>query len=293
MTSPRRNRIDLHTHTTRSDGILSPTELLDAMAAWGSRVAAVTDHDTLAGYRELRAAGLTDRASGPLIVPGVEINAMSDAFMREHGLGRTGDELHVLGFGMDPDDEAFEAALETQRSSRENRVWSVVDRLREIGKPIDAQIAAIDSAGGTALGRPHVARAMIAAGYVASVEEAFSDWLGFGCPAFVPRLGLGPRDAIECIRRAGGVPVLAHSPAAAQRAGVIDRLVDWGLGGLEVYYRSFEPQVVAELAAFAEGRSLIATGGSDYHGDLVTYAESQATLSVPDVVGDALLAALR
>jgi predicted metal-dependent phosphoesterase TrpH len=109
----------------------------------------------------------------------------------------------------------------------------------------------------------------------------------------VPRQGLGPRDAIDCIRRAGGIAVLAHSPAAAERADVIDRLVDWGLGGLEVYYRSFQPETVAELAAFAAGRSLLATGGSDYHGDLVTYAESQATLRVPDTVGHALLAALR
>jgi predicted metal-dependent phosphoesterase TrpH len=131
---------------------------------------------------------------------------------------------------------------------------------------------------------------MIAAGYVASIEEAFDEWIGPGGPAFVPRLGLGPREAIESIREADGLPVLAHSPAAAERGDVVDRLRGWGLAGLEVHYRSFDPETVARLLAFATSRSLLVTGGSDYHGDLVTYAQSQAMLSVPDSVGDALLA---
>ena len=292
MTSPSRNAVDLHTHTRRSDGVLAPVELRAAMHAWGTVVAAITDHDTLAGYRELRAAGLTGENGGPRIVPGVEINSVSDRLMSQHGLGRTGDELHILGYGVDPDDAAFEATLARQRRSRETRVRLVIDQLRAIGKPIDDQIAEVEAVEGTAFGRPHVARAMIAAGYVDSVEDAFRFWLGYGAPAFVPRQGLGPRESVEAIDAAGGLPVLAHSPAAADHSGVIDRLIGWGLRGLEVHYRSFDPETVARLLAFAASRSLVVTGGSDYHGDLVTYAQSQATLRVPDSVGDALLAAV-
>jgi predicted metal-dependent phosphoesterase TrpH len=165
-----------------------------------------------------------------------------------------------------------------------------VERLAELGVPVEGVLDGpldID-----ALGRPHVARALVRAGFAESVDDAFDRYLDYGQPGFVPRQGIGPRDAIEAIRTAGGIAVLAHSPSAPDRPEVIDDLQACGLGGLEVYYRTFLPETVERMAAFARERGLLATGGSDYHGDTMDYAEAQATTFVPRAVGEALLDAL-
>jgi predicted metal-dependent phosphoesterase TrpH len=292
MTTPRRNRIDLHTHTLRSDGVLPPLELHAQMRAYGMRLVAVTDHDTLAGYRELRDAGLGVEPSraGPQVIAGIEINSIAGDLLEMHGLGRDGEELHILGFGMDVDDAAFAAALERQRQGRRDRIRRTVERLAELGLPVHGVFE-----GGTqidSIGRPHVARALVRAGFAVSVDDAFDRFLDHGQPTYVPRIGIGPREALDAIRAAGGLPVLAHSPGAPDRSTLMDDLQAWGLAGLEVYYRTFLPETVERMAAFATERGLLATGGSDYHGDTMDYETAQATLLVPDSVGDALLAAL-
>jgi len=298
VTSRRPNRVDLHSHSRRSDGVLEPADLYGKMARYGMRVVALSDHDTLAGHRELRAAGLGERPSrdGPQLISAVEINTLAGSVLRRHGMGRDGEELHILGFGMDPDDAVFEARLARQRDGRRVRLEATVECLRRHGASIDEQLpqilAAVGPTGHDALGRPHIARALILAGHADSVDDAFERWIDHGRPCYVPREGLGPRDAIDAIRTAGGLPVLAHSPAAPERPEVIAELKDWGLAGLEVHYRTFLPETVARMAAFAKERGLLATGGSDYHGDTMDYAESQAETWVPDEAAERLLEAI-
>ncbi len=277
--------VDLHTHTTRSDGILEPSELVRDIVGVGVRHLAITDHDSLAAYRELVAAPGSIPA-GLELIPGVEINAIARDIPLLDG------ELHILGFGMDPDDEAFEAVLVRQRVARRVRFERTVARLAEIGMPINAQVAAIDLARDDALGRPTIARALIAAGFAESVEDAFRRLIGWGSPAYVPREGLGPRDAIGAIRAAGGLPVLAHFSEAPTQVPLLAELKEVGLGGLEVYYRSFEPVTVSLVAHVAQRLGLVATGGSDYHGDLMTYAEAHAALKVPPAVVENLREAI-
>jgi predicted metal-dependent phosphoesterase TrpH len=276
--------VDLHTHTLRSDGVLQPVELVDAAAAAGIRTLAITDHDTLAAYRELAADGTIPESID--LIAGVEINALSRGIPLAEG------ELHILGFGMDPDDEPFEARLATQRAARRLRFERTVARLREIGLGIDAQIDHIDLTRDDALGRPTIGRALIAAGHATSVEDAFRRLIGWGGPAYVQREGMGPREAIEAIRDAGGLPVLAHFSEAPDQVPLLRELARMGLAGLEVYYISFAPETVGAVGAVAAELGLLATGGSDYHGDTTTYAEAHAALHVPGAVAETLKAAI-
>jgi predicted metal-dependent phosphoesterase TrpH len=283
---PAPSTIDLHTHTLRSDGVLEPAELVRQAFDAGVRLLAITDHDNLGAYREMRVA--TALPAGLELLPGVEINAVVD---RRDGLWEG--ELHILGFGMDADDEAFEAALAKQRSERRRRFDRILARLREIGMPVDAETAQIAAGDDDALGRPTVARALIRAGHAVSVEDAFQRWLAWGMPAYVPRNGLGPVAAIAAIRAAGGLPVLAHFREAPEREAILRELVGHGLGGLEVYYRSFDLATVEAVGGVADALRLVRTGGSDYHGDLGPYAETHAELWVPPEVGVELKSAIQ
>jgi predicted metal-dependent phosphoesterase TrpH len=274
---PGPSTIDLHTHTTRSDGVVPPARLVHEAYDAGVRLLALTDHDTLAGYREVIVAGAVP--SGLTLVPGVEINAI---VTRDLGLWEG--ELHILGFGMDPDDAAFEAALAAQRARRRERFERTVARLHDLDLSIEAQVADLADSGDDALGRPIVARALIAAGHATSVEDAFSRLLAWGKPGYVPRTGLGPLEAIDTIRAAGGLPVLAHFGEAPARTDLVRELEDAGLGGLEVYYRAFDSDTVAAVRAVADELGLVPTGGSDYHGDSMSYAEAHAALWVPSEV---------
>jgi 3',5'-nucleoside bisphosphate phosphatase len=275
--------VDLHTHTTRSDGVMAPAALVDAAFAVGVRTLSLTDHDTLAGYRDVVAAGAVP--AGMTLIPGVEINAL---VTRDLGLWEG--ELHILGYGMDPADDEFEVAMAAQRDQRRRRFARTVELLRALGMPIDEQVALLAPGDDDALGRPTIARALMAAGFAASVEDAFARIIGHGAPGDVRRKGLGPTEAIAVIRAAGGLPVLAHFREAPTRPEILDELIEAGLAGLEVYYRSFDPATVDALAMVAAERGLLATGGSDYHGDLGPYAESHAALWVPPEVEAALSA---
>jgi predicted metal-dependent phosphoesterase TrpH len=274
---PSPSTIDLHTHTTRSDGVIPPAELVQAVSDAGVRVLALTDHDTLAGYREVVAADAVP--PGLTLVPGVEINAI---VTRDLGLWEG--ELHILGFGMDPADEAFEATLASQRQRRRERFEKTVALLRGLDLSIDDHILDVSGSDDDALGRPTVARALVAAGYAATVDDAFRRLLGWGMPGYVPRSGLGPVEAIRAIRAAGGLPALAHFSEAPARIEVVRELADEGLGGLEVYYRSFDTATVFAVGEVAAALGLVPTGGSDYHGDTSTYAEAHAGLWVPPEV---------
>jgi 3',5'-nucleoside bisphosphate phosphatase len=282
---PAASSVDLHTHTTRSDGVLEPQELVAAASAAGIELLAITDHDSLEGYREVVEAGLVP--PGLELLPGVEINCL---VAQREDLWEG--ELHVLGLGVDPGDDAFEAVLAGQRASRRIRFAQILERLRELGMPVDREVEAMSLDQNDALGRPTVARALVAAGYAQSVEDAFARLLGRGMPAYVARAGVGPIEAIRAIRDAGGLASLAHFSDAAGREALIRELVGAGLGGLEVYHRSFDAETVVSVRAVAERLLLVPTGGTDYHGDLGPYAESHATLWVPPEVADELRRAL-
>jgi 3',5'-nucleoside bisphosphate phosphatase len=268
------------------------------MRAAGLRAASITDHDTVAAWDELRSAGLggPDRpvGSGPLLIAGVEINTLPDA-------GGTPEEerpaeVHILGLGVDPHAPTLSDALERQRRLRRERIGRIVARLRELGMPIDRPLAETLGPEVASAGRPHIARALMRAGHATSVDDAFARYLSRGRPAYVPRQGLSAEEAIGAITGAGGLAVLAHTPDAPDRPAFIDRLQSQGLGGLEVYYgglgRPFGPDVVGRLERFAAERGLLATGGTDYHGDTMSYREAIAAIHVPDRAAEALLAAL-
>jgi 3',5'-nucleoside bisphosphate phosphatase len=304
MSDQQRNRVDLHTHTARSDGVLEPAELVSQMRAWGSWLVAITDHDTLAGVREVLAAreGAPDapgeRAEAPgggdglRILVGVEINTYPDDLTRDvAGEAVRSTELHILGLGVDPADAGFEALLARQRAARRARIDETLTRLDGFGLPVRDRLPVVPG-GIDALGRPHVARALVSAGHADSVDDAFRRYLEPGRPAYVPRRGVGVRTAIEAVSAAGGIASLAHAPWAPREAPLIERLQGWGLRGLESWYPGWDEATSGALLDLAERRGLLATGGSDYHGDGGDYASSQAGLSVPQEAALRLLAAL-
>jgi len=286
--TPGTAEADFHAHTTRSDGVLEPPELARQARAAGVRLLAIADHDNLAAFRELTAPGAAPLPAGLALIPAVEINAVSGRFAADLPDG----ELHILGIGVDPDDAAFEAALAAQRDARRSRFHTMVDRLREIGLGIDVQVAALDLSTDDALGRPTVARALIAAGYATDVDDAFARLIGHGAPAYVPRGGLDPIAAIRAIRSAGGLASLAHFSEAPAREPVIRSLMAAGLDGLETHHRSFDADTRTKMAAFARRMELIETGGSDYHGDHGPYADTHAELVIPAELIAGVLAAL-
>jgi predicted metal-dependent phosphoesterase TrpH len=271
---------DVHTHTTRSDGVLEPAELVRQAHAAGVRLFAIADHDNLAAYRELTGSDAPPLPDGLELVPAVEINAVTRGLDLELPEG----ELHVLGIGVDPWDDAFEAAIAAQRGARRVRFTATVARLREIGLPVDDHLPAGVLESDDALGRPTLARALVAAGHAGSVEDAFRRILGHGLPGYVPRTGMGPVAAIRAIRAAGGLASIAHFGEAPQHLPLLRELIAEGLDGLETHHRSFEAETREAMAAAARLLGLVETGGTDYHGDLGPYAESHAGLVMPATI---------
>jgi predicted metal-dependent phosphoesterase TrpH len=246
-------RIDLHTHSTASDGLLSPTELVQRASEAGLTLIGLTDHDTTNGVAEAQAAGAR---VGVTVIPGVEINTdLAD------GQG----EAHVLGYYLDQSQTAFQATLAFLREAREKRGERMVKQLRDQG--IDIAWSRVRELANGTVGRPHIARALIEAGYATDINDAFARYLTRGKPGYAPRIKLMPEQAIRLIRSAQGVPVLAHPAGITGLADVVlPALVQAGLLGLECYYGQYDNETVARLLALARQHDLIATGGSDYHG---------------------------
>jgi len=259
--------VDLHSHTTASDGTLAPRELVRLAARHGVRVLAVTDHDSTGGLAE---AIDEARKLVPFeIVPGLEINC-----------DVPGAEIHVLGYCLDWEAAWFQEFLGVQREERRQRVYRIAARLADLGMPIDpAEVFTLVKEGSA--GRPHVAQVMVDHGYVKSIREAFDRYLSANGPANVPRKRFTPVEAVRIIRRARGVPVLAH-PGLANRDELIPELVEAGLMGIETFYPEHS---AAQITAYREmcGRlGLIATGGSDFHGPSVSGARHPGLQPVPE-----------
>lgn len=248
-------RIDLHTHTTASDGLLDAPALIAEASTRGVGLLAVSDHDTTAGVDAALEAG---RKAGVEVWPAVELSCDVEA-----------GEVHVLGYFVDHRLPWLQALLDRLREGRLRRAERMVERLSALGAPIDfARVAALS--GGGAVGRPHVARALVEAGWVRDLPEAFERYIGRHGPAYVERLKVTPGEAVTILRAAGGLAVLAH-PGWARNDEWISALVHSGLDGIEVYYPDHTPTLVAHYVALARQYGLLMTGGTDFHGgDLAT-----------------------
>ncbi len=246
----RQDRVDLHIHSTASDGVLSPAEVVHLALERQLTAIALVDHDTLAGIPEALDAAA---GTGLEVVPGVEISAE----------GPWGDS-HILGLYVDIHDEALCACLDVLRKARLRRARAMLKRLSALGMPLEwADV--VDLATGGVVGRLHIARAMVQQGYVHSAQEAFQQYIGWNGPAYVPRFRITPQETIRQIRQAGGIAVLAH-PAASGVVQHIPALVELGLQGVEVYYPDHSPEDVKVLLDLARRYRLLVTGGSDFHG---------------------------
>lgn len=264
---PGAARADLHTHSTASDGTLTPADLVRQASRRGLTILALTDHDTTSGLAEAISTG---EVLGVRVIPGIELS--TDV--------RAG-EVHMLGYGIDPGSEPLQEALTRYRQARLERAERIIARLRELGVDLpEGSVKA--SAGDASVGRPHIARAMIAAGYVQSVSEAFDRYLGNDKPAYIAsERKPTPSEAIRLILAAGGLPVHAHPFTFECFPESLPELVEAGLAGIEVYYAEYSPERREMLALIAAEHGLLATGGSDYHGEKFKERRDLGSVELP------------
>jgi len=245
--------IDLHLHTTASDGALRPADLVARAAGAGITTLSVTDHDTTGGLDEARAAAVS---RGLAFVSGIEITAVEDE-----------QDVHILGYFLDPSGEALRRFLSRQRDDRIRRVREMAARLESLGVPIDPDpLIARGLEEGRSVGRPHVAAALLARGYVQSWDEAFQKYLEKGRPAFVARCGASAVDVVRVIHDAGGVASLAH-PGLSRIDPLIPRLAVGGLDAIEARHTEHDAETEARYRQLAAAFGLAVSGGSDFHGD--------------------------
>ncbi len=264
MDSRHSGGIDLHIHSTASDGTHTPQEILAKAARLGLQAIAITDHDTLDGSRQ---AFHCDIPPSLGLISGIEISVQAPAHCNIR------ESLHILGYGIDPDDPPLLKALEKFQRIRNERIDKIVDRLNQLGLPLTLQSVKKEAGGGTA-GRPHVATAMVKAGYAKDINDAFDRYIGNGKPACIGKERMACEKAFELIQEAGGIPVLAHPylipcQTADHLDGLVKCLCDLGLKGLEIYYPQHTPEAMAQYSKLAEKYGLLCTGGTDFHGELI------------------------
>ncbi len=246
------SKVDLHIHTTASDGRLPPEEIVQRAAEQGLKYIAITDHDTVAGISRALQAGTA--FPGLTVIPGMEINTDT----------QTG-EVHILGYCIDYKSKELESSLNRLRHSRETRAKKIVDNLSGMGIGISWE-RVMELAGGGSVGRPHIAQAMFEGGHIPSLQEAFIKYIGRHGPAYAERERLSPEEAVKLVVLAGGLPVLAHPEDVDELESFLKSLKKVGLIGLETYYDGYHRDTVKKLAKIAERYGLITTGGSDFHG---------------------------
>ena len=270
--------IDLHTHTTASDGKCAPADLVARAFQAGVTVLAVTDHDTMGGCP---AAAAACAQRGMEFVVGIEVTAVADSR-----------DVHVLGYFVDPASAAFEAFLAVQRERRVDRIREMLTRLAAHGITLDADVvlrAALTDTSKSA-GRPWIARALVDKGHVPNVAEAFNRWLSDGRPAFVPRIGASPEEVISRIHESGGVVSLAH-PGLLKHDDWIPAYAEAGLDALEAYHSDHNKEATTHYLALARSLGLAVSGGSDYHADDAHGGGGPGKVSLPLADYDRLLVA--
>jgi predicted metal-dependent phosphoesterase TrpH len=277
--------VDLHLHTTFSDGRLTPTELVRLCAERGVKVISISDHDTTNGLPEtLEAASNYPQLT---VIPGIELS--TDV---------PGGEIHVLGYFVDHHDPGLQCLLQKFRDGREGRAQGMVQKLNDMGVNISWERVK-EIAGDAAIGRPHIAQALVEGGYVQYPKDAFDRYIGREGPAYVERLKLTPEDAVRLLAEHGALPVMAHptySESKSDRNEVgsledtLPRLIQAGLVGMEVYYGDYTPEQVERLKGLAEQFGLILCGGSDYHASGNPGEPEPGTVGPPMSTIDALKA---
>jgi predicted metal-dependent phosphoesterase TrpH len=251
------NLIDLHTHSTASDGSYRPADVVRLAKDAGLKAMALTDHDTTDGLAEALAAGA---ALGVEVIPGVEISTR-----------HVGDSMHILGYFLDFHSSKLAERLAVLKQARKDRNPKIIAKLNALGIPITMEQVEQASGGGQ-VGRPHIARVLLASGYVRSMQQAFDIYLKNGGKAYVAKYRFPPAEALGMIREAGGVPVLAHpvtlglGSADALRE-LLRNLQALGLAGIETFYADHSPEQEAMYLKLAQELGLLVTGGSDFHGD--------------------------
>jgi predicted metal-dependent phosphoesterase TrpH len=244
-------RIDLHMHSTYSDGVHTPAALIRMAKGKGLSGVALTDHDSMDGFTELQASA---REAGVEVMTGVELSCEFN-----------GRDLHVLAYGVDPANEKLQVLLREFRASRERRGIRIVEKLAEQGVRLDIG-RVLARAGAGALGRPHIAEALIEAGYVTDHAQAFARYIGEGCPAYVDKFKMPPAQAVASIHAAGGLAFIAHPGYYMEDYEAFLRLLDEGFDGVEVFHPYHIPPVITRLLGLARDRGLLISGGSDFHG---------------------------
>ena len=244
--------VDLHLHTIASDGRLTPSELVQLVADQGLQQVSISDHDTTDGLEEaFRTANQFPKLR---IIPGIELST-----------DIPGDEIHMLGYFIQYEDEEFQQTLERFRRGRVDRAREMVERLAALGVHLDWE-RVLEIAGDGSVGRPHIALAMVERGYCKEPKDAFPEYLGRNGLAYAERKKMTPEEAIEMLLKVGGVPVLAHPAYLSELEARLPELKAAGLMGMEVYYANFEPDTIKHLQDLANQYDLIPSGGSDYHG---------------------------
>jgi predicted metal-dependent phosphoesterase TrpH len=251
--SRRHAKADFHNHSTASDGKLTPTQIIDLAYANGVRIFALTDHDSTEGIAEAQRAA--EKYPDFVLIPGVELSTDIE-----------GDEVHILGyFDFETLKNAgLQAELARFRAGRFERGRLMTEKLAAIGKSVSWQ-RVLEIAGEASVGRPHVAQALVEAGHVATIPEAFDLYIGRNGPAYVEREKMTPVEAIQTLRRYGAPPVYAHPSYTKDFDGVLPEMIAAGLVGMEVYYRDYAPDLIKLLAEKAAKYGLLPLGGSDYH----------------------------
>ncbi len=252
MTAPARSRVDLHCHSTASDGLRTPAGLVAYAAERGVAIIGLTDHDSINGVADAVEAGTR---LGVEVIPGVELSSEIDGL-----------QAHILGYFIDPDSASLQSEFAWMNATRQARIQQICANLNAAGIDIDPADVLALSDGGT-VGRPHVARVLVANGYAESVSDAFNRFLTRGTPGYALSEKITPEEAIAVIARAGGVAVLAHPWSTKHPRAAVERLAAVGLTGVECYYGEYAPSVQEDLAGLAREFGLLTTGGSDYHGE--------------------------
>jgi len=267
--------IDLHIHSTLSDGTLSPEQIVARAASLGISAIAIADHDVTEG---IEAATSAARPLGLQVVPAVEINT------DYHDT-----EIHILGYFIDPQAPVLVQLLEGIREGRRKRNRQIVQRLNALGVGLSEQ-RVLEIAGAGSVCRPHIAFAMTEAGYVGSVTEAFDRFLGHGRPAFVPRASVTPQQAMDVIHAAGGISVIAH-PLKVRDDSLVDSMIAAGAMGIEAFHTDHTPDQQRHYLAMASRRGLLVTGGTDSHGPLWPRPVEIGSVNIPEWVWPQLLEA--
>jgi predicted metal-dependent phosphoesterase TrpH len=240
--------VDFHSHTLKSDGTATPSQLCDLMKQRGVEFFSVTDHDTLAAYDDI-----PDELEGPKLIVGIEINTTYQ-----------GNDVHILGYGLAANATPLNDALVHHRKARFDRLDGMITRLRASGVDITLDHVHSESEGVSALGRPHVAKALVARKYANSVDDAFNKYLRRGCAAYLETAHVSPFEAIRLILESDGIPVLAH-PGRLKDVALVDEIATAGIQGIEVFYGTHTPEQIELFRHAAERYNLVMSAGADYH----------------------------